>query len=122
LCSYNKQSTDIAKLNKKIAQLQANLHLMKSSASNESSNPITAIKPQQQCGLSKSGPRSMPESFDAFAFTMMAGTGSKSPMLYNGDPAPFDNPSTDSSDGLFVRVALNPSIPTPDFDDLLRVT
>jgi hypothetical protein len=122
LCSFNRQSTDIAKLNKKIAQLQANLHLMKDKAALEPSDPANAPKPLQQRGQLKSGSNSMPESFDAFAFTTMAATGSKSPMLYDGDLVPFENPSTDGSDGLFVKVAPDASMPQTDFDDLLRVT
>jgi len=124
LCSYNKQSENVAKLNCKIAALQSNLKTLKSNAILGECDQLL-LDGGLPGGRSRGhghGKTVMPDTFDAFPFTAVTNTTSPtSPMLYDGYELGLDrsivNPLVTSS----TLGGTPRQTDLPDFEDLLQM-
>ncbi|KIW27603.1 hypothetical protein, variant [Cladophialophora immunda] len=120
LCSYNKQSDSIVRLNRKIAQLQADLEALRFPAS-MAEPPTSHPHPQHQHQhhhhrhkWNNGGPKAMPDKFDAFPNAASLG-----PVLYDGYELGPDGTIVNAVESHNAAVKTKRRL--PDFEDLLRM-
>ncbi|KIW70721.1 hypothetical protein PV04_02964 [Phialophora macrospora] len=129
LCSYNKQSDTMMKLNRKIEKLTADLKALKTSP------PITSSttpdpqyfgegapgRPRERLHVERNAHFSGPEKFDAFSFTSHPSVPSSMP--YDGYQLGLDGTIVNTTDvanpGVGGVVASSDNL--PDFEDLLQM-
>ncbi|KIX95080.1 uncharacterized protein Z520_09390 [Fonsecaea multimorphosa CBS 102226] len=113
LCSYNKQSDSIIRLNRKIAQLQADLEAFRFTAA--MADPPTS-QPCQRRKWHGPNPKVMPDKFDAFSNAANFG-----PVLYDGYELGPDGTVVNTVDTQNARQATRTGRRLPEFEDLLRM-
>ncbi|ETI23778.1 hypothetical protein G647_05584 [Cladophialophora carrionii CBS 160.54] len=133
LCSYNKQSDIMMKLNGKIEQLTADLKALKAPAATATTMPpppppladaqyLGGGGPERQrerLHAGRSGRLSGPEKFDAFSFTSQPSIPS---VLYDGYHLGSDGRIVNTADApnLAIGGTVVRTMQLPDFEDLLR--
>ncbi|OAP61428.1 hypothetical protein AYL99_03631 [Fonsecaea erecta] len=112
LCSYNKQSDSIVRLNRKIAQLQADLEALRFTAA-MTEPPASPIHHHRH---KWHGPNVMPDKFDAFP-----NAANLDPVLYDGYELGPDGTIVNAIDAQNAGQSTKTKRRLPDFEDLLRM-
>ncbi|KIW89745.1 uncharacterized protein Z519_09902 [Cladophialophora bantiana CBS 173.52] len=117
LCSYNKQSDSIVRLNRKIAQLQADLDALKFPAPTEQSPPTSHPHLNYLHHRHRgNGQKAMPDKFDAFP-----NASSPAPALYDGYELGPDGTVVNAIETSNAGDTNQTNRTLPEFEDLLRM-